>query len=519
MIEADSGKCALYATPPGPARARAEASAFSLMGILSHPSSFQNEPEHVISRTNGMKLWHAFVQNVDPIVKILHIPTAEVEIFTAINQPGSVSKDTLALLYAIYFAAATSLEPDDISKMLDMTQLAALGKFRTHFQKALADTDALENPTVPLLQGLAIYLHIVPSWNSSRASWILNGLALRMALTIGLHTDGDKLGLPPFEAEVRRRVWWHLWARDFRALEDHGINPRLHLPVSTTRMPGNFDDSDLTPGMTELPMPRRDWTRMTFQLVNIEVANAFHQTLPSMSTVFGPGQRMARRDELFEQLRARLAPYFASCHTVVPMQKFGFQIGQAIVHKMDLITRQQVANLETPDDRDSFATEENLDAACVCLEKNIDAWHDELLRPHKWSQRVHPQYFLVLYVLWHLCIRPDSPQASRAWGVVDAMFRVEQQRLANASSGQNVKRVVLERMRAKAEAVRPSTVAAPMNNGVNGTSNDATDAGFAQFSFGAGDLPQGQFYEDLNFDWSESLENMEMPNWNTLPST
>ena len=105
-----------------------------------------------------MKLWHAFVQNVDPIVKILHIPTAEVEIFTAINQPGSVSKDTLALLYAIYFAAATSLEPDDISKMLDMTQLAALGKFRTHFQKALADTDALENPTVPLLQGLAIYL-------------------------------------------------------------------------------------------------------------------------------------------------------------------------------------------------------------------------------------------------------------------------------------------------------------------------------------------------------------------------
>lgn len=337
-----------------------------------------------------------------------------------------------------------------------------------------------------------------------------------MALTIGLHTDGDKLGLSPFEAEIRRRVWWHLFARDFRALEDHGIDPRLHLPVSTTRMPSNLDDSDLTPDITELPASRPGWTRMTFQIVNIEVASAFNQTLPSLNATFEPGQRMARRDELFEQLRARLAPYFASCHTVIPVQKMTFQIGQAIVHKMDLVTRQQVANLETPDDRDSFATEENLDAACVCLEMNIDAWHDELLRPHRWSQRVHPQYFLVLYVLWHLCIRPDSPQASRAWGVVDAMFRVEQQRLAHASSGPALKRVVLERMRAKAEAVRPSTVAAPANNGVNGTNDGATDQGFSQFGFGAGDLPQGQIYGDLNFDWSETLASMELPNWNTL---
>ena len=105
-----------------------------------------------------MKLWHTFVQNIDPIVKILHVPTAEIDIFTAINQPGEVGKDILALLYAAYFAAATSMEAEDVSKMLGMDQLTALGKFRTHFQKALADADALEHPTVALLQALAIYL-------------------------------------------------------------------------------------------------------------------------------------------------------------------------------------------------------------------------------------------------------------------------------------------------------------------------------------------------------------------------
>lgn len=128
------------------------------MGILSHPSAFHGESDHVISKTNGMKLWQTFVQNIDPFVKVLHIPTAEVEVFTAINHPETVAKDTIALMHAVYFAAATSMEAEDVLKMLGMEQVTALAKFKTHFQKALAEADILENPTVTLLQAFAIYL-------------------------------------------------------------------------------------------------------------------------------------------------------------------------------------------------------------------------------------------------------------------------------------------------------------------------------------------------------------------------
>lgn len=344
-------------------------------------------------------------------------------------------------------------------------------------------------------------------------------MALRMALSIGLHTDGTKLGLSPFDAELRRRVWWHLFARDFRALEDHGISPQLHLPTATTRLPLNIEDSDIWPAMTEPPVERQVFTRMTFQVVNMEVSHAFHQTLYPIGAVFEPGERMALRDEAWARLRAHLDPFFESCQPVVPLQNFCLSIGSAIVHKMDLVTRQRVANLETPNDRDSFATEENLAAACSALEKNIDTWHNVLTRPYRWSQRVHPQYFLVLYVLWHLCVRPDCSQAGRAWGVVDAMFRVEQQRLMHASAGRSLKRVCLERLRKKAEALRSPAMGESERTSDTNVAEAATDSGPAEFGFEIGDFPEGgAFDNDFNTDWFDLPNGMTVPNWNTLVS-
>lgn len=138
------------------------------MGILSHPSAFKDEPLEVVSKTAGMKLWQIFEQNIDPFVKVVHVPTAEVQVFTAIHRPESASKDKMALLYAVYFAAVTSMDADDVVKMLGIDQVTALSRIRTQFQKALAEADAVEHPTVTLLQGLAIYLVSCKDLNLSR---------------------------------------------------------------------------------------------------------------------------------------------------------------------------------------------------------------------------------------------------------------------------------------------------------------------------------------------------------------
>jgi hypothetical protein len=129
------------------------------MGLLCSPAVFEGkERGWRLPRFNATQLWHLFVQNVDVTIKVLHIPTDEVLVFTAIHQPESVSKDVLALVSAVYFAATLTLEPDEAQHILGVDKQTALRTFKKDFQMHLAGADMLENPTVVLLQGLAIYL-------------------------------------------------------------------------------------------------------------------------------------------------------------------------------------------------------------------------------------------------------------------------------------------------------------------------------------------------------------------------
>lgn len=129
------------------------------MGLLSGPAVFEEkEKGWRLSRLHATQLWHLFVQNVDATIKVLHIPTDEVTVFTAIHQPDAVSKDTLALVSAVYFAATLTMEPDEAQYILGIDKMNALRAFKQDFQMYLAAVDMLENPTVVLLQALAIYL-------------------------------------------------------------------------------------------------------------------------------------------------------------------------------------------------------------------------------------------------------------------------------------------------------------------------------------------------------------------------
>lgn len=49
--------------------------------------------------------------------------------------------------------------------------------------------------------------------------FVLSGMTIRLAQTMGLHRDGKALGLSPFETELRRRLWWHIVHLDFRAAD------------------------------------------------------------------------------------------------------------------------------------------------------------------------------------------------------------------------------------------------------------------------------------------------------------
>ena len=109
------------------------------------------------------------------------------------------------------------------------------------------------------------------------AAWILNGVIVRMGQKLGLHKDGESLGLPPFEAEMRRRVWWQIIMLDTVYALMSGLGQSLLPRNWNTRPPHNINDSDLFPTMASI-QPKDGPTDMIFCLMQYEIAKLIVHT-------------------------------------------------------------------------------------------------------------------------------------------------------------------------------------------------------------------------------------------------
>ena len=61
--------------------------------------------------------WQTFLENVQPLVKILHTPTMNKVIKEVQNNLDSLSKSTEALMFAIYFATVTSMNANEVNRI------------------------------------------------------------------------------------------------------------------------------------------------------------------------------------------------------------------------------------------------------------------------------------------------------------------------------------------------------------------------------------------------------------------
>ncbi|KFG79485.1 putative C6 transcription factor [Metarhizium anisopliae] len=89
---------------------------------------------------------------------------------------------------------------------------------------------------------------------------------MRVAQKMGLHHDGERLGLGPFEVEIRRRVWWQAVANEFRLAALSGQPPMLPKDWDK-RTPQNVNDADMFRG-SDKPIRSRDGpTEMVYVLL------------------------------------------------------------------------------------------------------------------------------------------------------------------------------------------------------------------------------------------------------------
>lgn len=186
------------------------------------------------------------------------------------------------------------------------------------------------------------------------------------------------------------------------------------------------------------------------------------------------------------QLTTQIEEYTKDCNPHIPIQRTTLLFAQVILRKLDFVSRQQVLNESETDPAscELLASGETLVNACEILELNLQIQTDDVLRGFRWTFETYPQYHLLLYVLWYLCVHPSGPSVDRAWNIVELSFENEIANQRDIIAGPGSKWAVLKLMKEKAVHSREMANDTDSMKATQTCAGDYPATGFSMDAFG-----------------------------------
>ncbi|KAI9900942.1 hypothetical protein N3K66_005204 [Trichothecium roseum] len=214
----------------------------------------------------ALLLWQTHANNVEPLCKILHLPSTAEMVKKVSHNPISGTDADACLLFAVYHFAVSSMTNDDCMDKLGMPRKQLLEYYNFAARQALVNASFLRTSDFVVLQALVLFLMACRHTYDAHTYWALTGVAVRISQRMGLHKDGDTLGLPPFDVQMRRRLFYQLLPLEGMASQMSGIELPIVPDAWNTKPPLNINDDQIWPGMTEVPEPQTGATEMLFCL-------------------------------------------------------------------------------------------------------------------------------------------------------------------------------------------------------------------------------------------------------------
>lgn len=399
-----------------------EAFIFSFSSTMLSLRRFHPTPEQISI------CWGLFKANVDPVLKLLHIPHYENMVSQASLDLDHVSRPIELLMFTIYFSAITALSPDDCMLQLGMEKHAALRKYRFAVEQALARAGFLNTQELVVLQSMLLFLTCVRRSDDTRYVWTLTGLLIRLAQGLGVHRDGQQFGLSPFETEMRRRLWWQISSIDVRASEDQGSDPSIAEQSFDTKFPLNINDEDIDPGMKETPNEHEGATEMTFDLIRFSMGTTVRRLSyapvgEGRCKTMNASQGIEDKERMIEDLHQYLErKYLQHCDMNVPLHWVAATVARLILAKMWLVVHHPFARSdagaglpqETKDRLFSTSLEVIQFSRLLENEKTTLRWG--------WLFRTYVQWHALAFVLSQLCTRTIGSDVDNAWMVIEGVF-------------------------------------------------------------------------------------------------
>ena len=100
--------------------------------------------------------WYIYALRVDPLVKLIHVPTFAKKLFYIVDDLSAIPASTEAMLYSIYFAVVCSCTPRETRYRFGENRNVLKQRYGRALETALADNYGV--PVMELIQALVLYL-------------------------------------------------------------------------------------------------------------------------------------------------------------------------------------------------------------------------------------------------------------------------------------------------------------------------------------------------------------------------
>ncbi|KAL4960119.1 Zn(II)2Cys6 transcription factor [Aspergillus stella-maris] len=384
-------------------------------------------------------LWEKYLENVDPVIKIFHTPSAQKLVMQAIRGQKSLDLPSDCLLFAIYYATVASMSPADCKRefeagrgvllkqcvtlytLLPIHEILTYFRYRTGVEYLLSHLHLRGSTSMTVLQAFTIYLITGRCDLNGPDVYALVGLAVGMALKMGLNQDGESLGQPPFETEMRRRLWWQLLILDMRMAEDRQSEPCILESSFNTRLPSNIADTNLHPDMSRPPVCSQDRTEMLYSLVRFEISYFARQMV--FSDGFGDANAYATLSsdqkceaiKLFEQRIEH--QYLSNCDEIIPLDRVTTGSARLILAKLKLMATDRIAIDDVPPGQRAMSRKKWI--SILQDAKNLRGY--EAGNHWLWLFQTYIEWDALAYLLLHLRADPIGDEDDQGW---DTAYRV-----------------------------------------------------------------------------------------------
>jgi hypothetical protein len=281
-------------------------------------------------------LWQKFVDAINPLIKIVHVPTLQKRILDAVWDPINMPKPLAALIFAIYTLSVTAMSSEECMASFYQERGTLLTRYRSGTVRALAEADFLSTRDLEVLQALVLFIFANPE---SELASTLTGAAIRIGQVMGLHKADSDTKLSFFEKEMRIRIWWQIKGLDLRVRA--ASTPGIKLAKSDfgdQRIPFNINDADLHPDMLEPQVEYSGPTEMVCVLMKFE-ATQWLSSSSKAAKVFecmAPGFSKARtsrkvENEVISELEAIFEEkYLSKLDRYVPFHDLTYTMAKLV---------------------------------------------------------------------------------------------------------------------------------------------------------------------------------------------